>query len=78
MINICILTYILNIGEDVMKKVEPVRDKEKIAEVERLLRQNNSSAIYGDLWVFLNQTAARIGDAVRLRYTDFNHIEGTC
>ncbi|PPX99541.1 integrase, partial [Cronobacter sakazakii] len=35
-----------------MKKVEPVRDKEKIAEVERLLRQNNSNAIYGDLWVF--------------------------
>ncbi|WP_343582499.1 tyrosine-type recombinase/integrase [Enterobacter sp.] len=59
-----------------MKKVEPVRDKEKIAEVERLLRQHNSSAIYGDLWVFLNQTAARIGDALKLRYTDFNHIEG--
>lgn len=59
-----------------MKKVEPVRDKEKIAEVERLLRQNNSNAIYGDLWVFLNQTAARIGDALKLRYTDFKHIEG--
>lgn len=59
-----------------MKKVEPVRDKEKIAEVEGLLRQHNSSPIYGDLWVFLNQTAARVGDALRFRYTDFNHIEG--
>ncbi|HFJ6984361.1 TPA: tyrosine-type recombinase/integrase [Escherichia coli] len=59
-----------------MKRVEPVRNKDHIAEVERLLRQHNSSPIYGDLWVFLNQTAARVGDALRLRYTDFNHIEG--
>ncbi|WP_375602604.1 tyrosine-type recombinase/integrase [Enterobacter hormaechei] len=59
-----------------MKRVEPVRNKYQIAEVERLLRQLNSSPIYGDLWVFLNQTAARVGDALKLRYTDFNHIEG--
>ena len=37
-----------------MKRVEPVRDKEKIAEVESLLRKHNTSPIYGDLWVFLN------------------------
>lgn len=59
-----------------MKRVEPVRDKEKIAEVEKLLRQHNSNPIYGDLWVFLNQTAARVGDAFRLRYADFNYLEG--
>lgn len=54
-----------------MKRVEPVRNKDQIAEVERLLRQHNSSPIYGDLWVFLNQTAARVGDALRLRYADY-------
>lgn len=59
-----------------MKRVEPVRNKDQIAEVERLLRQHNSSPIYGDLWVFLNQTAARVGDALKLKYADFNHIEG--
>ncbi|MGG5837877.1 hypothetical protein [Huaxiibacter chinensis] len=60
-----------------MKRVEPVRKKDQIAEVGRLLRQHNSSPIYGDLWVSLNQTAARVGDALRLRYADFNHIEGS-
>lgn len=59
-----------------MKRVEPVREKAKIAEVEKLLRQHNSNPIYGDLWVFLNQTAARVGDALKLKYTDFNHLEG--
>ncbi|MFB5080651.1 tyrosine-type recombinase/integrase [Raoultella sp. C349492] len=28
------------------------------------------------MWVFLNQTAARAGDALKLRYADFNHLEG--
>ena len=31
-----------------MKRVEPVRDKRQIAEVETLLRQNNVNPIYGD------------------------------
>ena len=59
-----------------MKRVEPVRDKEKIAEIEALLRKHNTSPIYGDLWVFLNQTAARVTDALALRFADFDKIEG--
>lgn len=59
-----------------MKRVQPVREKEQIAEVEALLRKHNSSPIYGDLWVFLNQTAARIGDALKLKYSDFDRIDG--
>jgi integrase len=59
-----------------MKRVQPVREKAQIAEVEKLLRKHNSSTIYGDLWVFLNQTAARVGDALSLRYSDFDRIEG--
>ncbi|HDQ5284793.1 TPA: tyrosine-type recombinase/integrase [Raoultella ornithinolytica] len=59
-----------------MKRVEPVRDKEKIAEVEALLRKHNTSPIYGDLWVFLNQTGARVTDALSLRFADFDKIEG--
>ncbi|MEG8565078.1 tyrosine-type recombinase/integrase [Klebsiella variicola subsp. variicola] len=59
-----------------MKRVEPVRDKEKIAEIEALLRKHNTSPIYGDLWVFLNQTAARVTDALALRFADFDKVEG--
>ncbi|KGT95652.1 integrase [Erwinia typographi] len=59
-----------------MKRVEPVRIKEQIAEVEKLLSKYNSSTIYADLWVFLNQTAARVSDALSLRYSDFDRIEG--
>lgn len=59
-----------------MRKVNPVREKTQIAEVERLLRKFNTSSIYGDLWVFLNQTAARVSDALALRYSDFDRLNG--
>lgn len=59
-----------------MKTVNPVRDKSQIAEVEKLLRRFNTSPIYGDIWVFMNQTAARISDALSLRYSDFDRVEG--
>ncbi|HAU5793589.1 TPA: integrase [Citrobacter amalonaticus] len=58
-----------------MKTVNPVKDKSQIAEIEKLLRRFNTSPIYGDLWVFLNQTAARISDALSLRYSDFENLD---
>lgn len=58
-----------------MKTVNPVKDKAQIAEIEKLLRRFNTSPIYGDLWVFLNQTAARISDALSLRYSDFQNLD---
>ena len=59
-----------------MKTVNPIKDKAQIAEIERLLRRFNTSPIYGDLWVFLNQTAARISDALSLRFVDFQNLDG--
>lgn len=59
-----------------MKRVNPVKQKEQIAEIERLLRKFNTSPIYGDLWNFLNQTAARVSDALALRYSDFDRLDG--
>lgn len=59
-----------------MKTVNPVRDKNQIAEVERLLRRFNTSPIYGDIWVFMNQTAARISDTLSLRYSDIDQLNG--
>lgn len=58
-----------------MKTVNPVKDKAQIAEIEKLLRRFNTSPIYGDLWIFLNQTAARISDALSLRYSDFENLD---
>ncbi|WP_413732274.1 tyrosine-type recombinase/integrase [Sodalis sp. RH20] len=54
-----------------MQKVEPVRRKEDIKTIEILLREGNSSPIYADIWIFLNQTGMRISDCLALEFSQF-------